>query len=356
MPNHVRNHIFFDCGAKRLKEILTSVKYDNDGENEDYGVATIDFNKIIPMPEALNIEAGSHTERGLNAYRDFIEIYTHGGTLHTDALMHIPSESEQAFLRNRKDIRADEWQLGKTAWLNLLNYGAPTWYEWRNEHWGTKWNSYGYGYEASIASDGKRYLSFETAWSAPCPILRKLSEMYPDVAIIHEWADEDIGHNCGRVKYLAGKVSEEYIPENQREAYELAAEVWHHDLSEYGLALNANGTEYISLDDETYELIELFGRPMLFANGRLTEKDIPNGLYSYDLRQSDDGDDRFSTIEPHVAVNHGGTVVTDQPIDFGEAGYIQLAEETAPDFTGCELTFDEYMRRVSEHKEGMKLD
>ena len=95
---------------------------------------------------------------------------------------------------------------------------------------------------------------------------------------------------------------------------------------------------------------------MLFANGRLTEKDIPNGLYSYDLRQSDDGDDRFSTIEPHVAVNHGGTVVTDQPIDFGEAGYIQLAEETAPDFTGCELTFDEYMRRVSEHKEGMKLD
>lgn len=24
-----------------------------------------------------------------------------------------------------------------------LKYGAPTWYEWTNKHWETKWNVYG---------------------------------------------------------------------------------------------------------------------------------------------------------------------------------------------------------------------
>ena len=34
----------------------------------------------------------------------------------------------------------------------------------------------------------------------PTP-LSKLAESYPEVSLEHEWADEDIGMNCGRKTY-----------------------------------------------------------------------------------------------------------------------------------------------------------
>ena len=41
------------------------------------------------MPESLNIEAGSRTNNGLKAYKDFIKVYTMDGTLEKD-LLNIP--------------------------------------------------------------------------------------------------------------------------------------------------------------------------------------------------------------------------------------------------------------------------
>ena len=100
-------------------------------------------------------------------------------------------------------------------------------------------------------------------------------------------------------------------------------------------------------------MIELFGKPALFSNSRITQKDIPQGLYCYDLRHSDDGD-RFCTVEPRVAVNHGGSVITDEPLDFGEKGYIAFTEDTEPNFLGQELTIAEYMRGEFEQTEAME--
>ena len=51
----------------------------------------------------------------------------------------------------------------------------------------------------------------KTAWSAPHPVLEKLTEMFPDIELEHEWADEDIGQNCGRYSYKAGERIEEFL-------------------------------------------------------------------------------------------------------------------------------------------------
>ena len=125
-----------------------------------------------------------------------MEVYTLGGTVNMDKLAEIPPESEQIFLLKRTDITPDEWELGKTAWQNLQNYGSSTWYEWSIGNWGTKWNSY--GYEEGRDYSGNDELWFQTAWSAPHPIMHKLSEMFPDITIEHKWADEDVGANCGK--------------------------------------------------------------------------------------------------------------------------------------------------------------
>ena len=93
--------------------------------------------------------------------------------------------------------------------------------------------------------------------------------------------------------------------------------------------------------DEKLEVIEILDHKALFSNGRLLPEQIPEGLYAYDLRHSDDGD-RFCSVEPRVGVNHGGTVLLKEVLDFGEQGYIPLDEDTEPNFTGEEMTAEEF--------------
>ena len=177
--------------------------------------------------------------------------------------------------------------------------------------------------------------------------------MFPEIVFKHQWADEDIGMNCGERCYLGGEKIDEFIPEGIR-ATEFALEVWDYDPLELGLAKNSTGTAYVNIENESYQLIELFGKPALFSNDRITPKDIPEGLYCYDLRHSDDGD-RFCSVEPKVAVNHGGSVITDELLDFGEKGYIPFSEDTEPNFLSEDLTIAEYMNGEFEQSDSHEL-
>lgn len=69
---------------------------------------------------------------------------------------------------------------------------------------------------------------------------------------------------------------------------------------------------------------EIEGR---FTNARISRETIPNGLYAYDLREGDTGE--FCSIEEYVAVNHGGTIILNEPLDFAEKDHIILND--APD-------------------------
>lgn len=99
-----------------------------------------------------------------------------------------------------------------------------------------------------------------------------------------------------------------------------------------------------ALTEEKLDVIEVLDRRALFSNGRLMPEQIPEGLYAYDLRHSDDGD-RFCSIEPKVGVNHGGTVLMRDILDFGESGYISLDEDTEPNFLGEEMTAEEFAEK-----------
>ena len=96
-----------------------------------------------------------------------------------------------------------------------------------------------------------------------------------------------------------------------------------------------------ALTEEKLDVIEVLDRRALFSNGRLMPEQIPEGLYAYDLRHSDDGS-RFCSIEPKVGVNHGGTILLKEVLDFGEQGYIALDDDTEPNFLGEEMTAEEF--------------
>lgn len=102
-----------------------------------------------------------------------------------------------------------------------------------------------------------------------------------------------------------------------------------------------------AMTEEKLDVIEVLDRRALFSNGRLMPEQIPEGLYAYDLRHSDDGG-RFCAIEPKVGVNHGGTVLMRDILDFGENGYIPLDEDTEPNFLGETMTVSEFAEEEAQ--------
>lgn len=95
-----------------------------------------------------------------------------------------------------------------------------------------------------------------------------------------------------------------------------------------------------ALTDEKLEVVEVLGQPALFTNGRVTEKGIPDGLYQYELRSGESLS--FATVEPHVRVDHAGTIIMGEPLDFSAKGYIELDEDSSPNFSGEEMTMQEF--------------
>ena len=221
MPNHVTNKLRFENIGDDLWVHICKVLQGDDPERS-YG--SVDFNVLIPMPKALNIESGSRGENGYRAYKEFLR-----------ESAGLTAEQASALERQRiGEIAADpdrtSWELGKKYYENEQKYGFTTWYGWCNAHWGTKWNAYD-----SSRDDYGKELTFLTAWSHPEPVVREISRRFPDVLIRHGWADEDVGYNVGEMTWLGGECIDENIPSGgSQDALKLFAEIMDESLEDYG--------------------------------------------------------------------------------------------------------------------------
>jgi len=368
MPNHVINRLEFDCKPEKLKEILSSICYDDDVEVETTGIGTIDFNKIVPMPKSLDIESGSNTDRSINLYLTSINPATpYYGDSKMNSSEFTPLlerlNGAKAFIRYNAALTLDEiekatryhskeemMKLGKTAIDNLMQYGATTWYDWRTrgDTWNTKWNSYSSYY------NGDNELCFQTAWSSPHPVIEKLSAMYPEVTIKHRWANEDLWQGCGSHTYQGGKMIDFDYPETDKEQLETAASIWDCDLADYGLMESASGNTYVNIENDIYDLVSIAGQHGLFSKGRITFEDIPKGLFLYHI-QGDATGERLYPYKERITVNHRGSIITNEPLDLREKGCIQFSSDCKLNFIDKQLTLAQYIEKDFETKEGMTL-
>lgn len=95
------------------------------------------------------------------------------------------------------------------------------WYDWSIAHWGTKWNCY----EIDFIEEEFTY-AFSTAWSAPEPVIRELSRLFPEITITHMWCDEDwLSGNCGEIEIENGEIQFNRDFETEVEIREFAAEI-----------------------------------------------------------------------------------------------------------------------------------
>ena len=160
----------------------------------------------------------------------------------------------------------------------------------------------------------------------------KLTDNEDDPVSVKLYSDSDFGNHYGVIS-ARGRSLYELVPYREPEVKELTAQ---------------------TMTDEKLDVIELLDRKALFSNGRLTDADIPQGLYCYHLRHSDDGG-HFCSIEPKVGVNHGGTVITKEPINFGKQGYISFTEDTEPNFLSEEMTIKEFAETDMDEDTEMQM-
>ena len=248
MPNHVTNQIMVqndDASHTKLLELAVFLKPDNGT------LGDIDFNKLLPMPEELNIEAGSRGEDGLKLYSQFIKESTMLSIANMEA-----SKSEDEANRHVSELVdkyakiADEnpetWELGVKYYENLQKYGTRHWYDWRNKHWKTKWNAY----NCTPWKEGSDRLEFCTAWNSVVKLMSMLSERFPETKITYRWADEDLGYNVGELEIKDGLITDERLPiAGSKDAYELSAEIIGIGLEEMGFAFSEKEGTYVYSED-----------------------------------------------------------------------------------------------------------
>ena len=110
---------------------------------------------------------------------------------------------------------------GRQLQENIKLYGAPTWYEWACENWGTKWNAC----DPKVDVDA-RSITFETAWAVPVGIVCALADRFPEIDWKWLYVDDNWNDNAGRLTHEDGSISAYEAEFGSSEACEIYIEMW----------------------------------------------------------------------------------------------------------------------------------
>ncbi len=206
MPNWAYNNVKISGNERDLQKIITQLET-NDNK--------FDFNKVIPMPEELNIEGGpecnmmvyycKHSDIELSM-SDLTSIFKYENFESVDEA--IDKHTAAPWLDDTEEHKAKTMELGKKAYENYMTYGYTSWYNWCVNRWGTKWNAI--ESNIHIAENGSIVYNFDTAWNEPFPVFLELSKQNPNVLIeaytTYESGDEPTGY-----AFRNGQVIQHYI-------------------------------------------------------------------------------------------------------------------------------------------------
>ena len=172
MPNWCKNRLTISGKKKEIEKCLKAIGNEN---------GAIDFEKIIPMPSELHkVNSNGVLEDDMNLLRK----EQNGEKLSSEELKRLDEKDFQNQISHRENA---------VLALNCLEkYGYYDWYDWAIANWGTKWNAAARLDVIWISqSDDKAMceIIFATAWSAPLPVIKKVSEMFPNLILREEAYD-----------------------------------------------------------------------------------------------------------------------------------------------------------------------
>lgn len=158
------------------------------------------------------------------------------------------------------------------------------------------------------------------------------------------------------VGFSINEVRDMILAENKMESRSMTP-------TDYGLLMEKAAQveqERFCQSREELDVVELFGTTALFFNERVSQNHVPEGLYRYDLRGSDDDPGFPASVEHYVRVNHAGTILAAKPLEIPAQGHLPLDDEL--NFTGETMTIsefrDKYARpeQVKPHQEHKRVN
>lgn len=244
MPNHVTNILKITGDEESVRRCLSEIGTKNNPEKHLY----IDFQKIIPRPESLNIISGSSIDNAIDILKGNDENFLR--------MMEYPWAKEKGF-KNVEELKKHfksqltekDFEEAFKAIENEKKYGCRDWYEWSNKNWGTKWNAYDQSF------DEKNTITFDTAWNTPYPVIEKLAMKYPELNFKVSFADEDLGSNCGMYEFDGGVSVGAYFP-NKKQALRFACSIKNVDFMQIVIG-NLNEWDIEEMTEEKDVLTEM---------------------------------------------------------------------------------------------------
>lgn len=110
---------------------------------------------------------------------------------------------EELNVGNVSTISPDEQQLA-----NQEKYGYKSWYDWRIDKWGTKWNEndLSIGQEYTVQNDDWSVIAFNfnTAWAPPIEAFDKISVDYPNLLFCLYYEEPSMAF-CGKNVWINGE-------------------------------------------------------------------------------------------------------------------------------------------------------
>jgi hypothetical protein len=136
MPNWCSNNVIITGAGDTVERVKAAIR---DTTSDDSDTQVFALSRFLPCPQEL-LDAGS-------GFRDGAEY---------------PSVEDKARFK--------------------ATYGAPDWYDWCINNWGTKWDAS----SASVVEDtpGRYSVFFDTAWGPALPALDTLAAQFPEVTIV----------------------------------------------------------------------------------------------------------------------------------------------------------------------------
>jgi len=177
MPNWVENLLTIkNATPERIEEIRSKIagmehNIDENGRKTVIIQRAIDFHKICPVPNTLEIEDSSLGDEG---YDILNKIMTYEESMDPENAPDLEQKFREYWIESQKENIQKAFRLGKKYYLNFKEYGCKTSIDWCYDNWGTKWNSH------MAISVSKREIFFLTANQPPFGIIMLLGADFKD--------------------------------------------------------------------------------------------------------------------------------------------------------------------------------
>ncbi|WP_175888080.1 hypothetical protein [Burkholderia contaminans] len=215
MPNDCTNNLNASGNGKTIESFYK--KYITQNKNEE---PFLDFDKVIPMPKELDVSKNSSAEHVYDLLYGLVQYKNNPAQVENMVNMFFlkkeveesgktPEELIEEILKHSPTAKEEAEQYHS----NFQKYGAKTWYDWRLENWGTKWNSYDCFAETD---EDHIYMQFSTAWSPCTPVVKKLIEDNPELAFSFSYDEPGMGFR-GEIEGSNGQVTKDHYEEYEYE-------------------------------------------------------------------------------------------------------------------------------------------